>query len=354
MDAQRKRVLITDTTMRDAHQSLLATRMRTRDIVGVAEAYSAACPSCCRVECWGGATFDVAMRFLNEPVGAPGADPRPGPNVLTQMLLRGANGVGYTNYPTTWCATSCSAPPREADGPVPHLRLPPLVDNMRVAIDAVLDTGKLAEGALCYTGDPGPARARVFAGLLHEDGQGTPKRPAATSSPSRTWRASSNRRRPRAGEGPARRVGLPVRPLDTSGISAATVLAAIDAGVDAVDGDGRHVGHDRPALPRLHRRGPCATASAPRPRSRAIRRISFWEAVRQQYAAFESDLQGAPPRCICTRCPAASSPTSRSRPARWASTPQHEVARAYRDANDLFGDIVQGHPVVQGGRRHGP
>ncbi|HLV83897.1 MAG TPA: pyruvate carboxylase, partial [Devosia sp.] len=97
---QQKRVLFTDTTMRDAHQSLLATRMRSFDITRIAQAYSRGLPNLFSLECWGGATFDVSMRFLNEDPWERLAKVREGaPNILTQMLLRGSNGVGYTNYP---------------------------------------------------------------------------------------------------------------------------------------------------------------------------------------------------------------------------------------------------------------
>lgn len=99
MKAQ-KRVLITDTTMRDAHQSLLATRMRTKDIIAIALGYAAGLPQLLSLECWGGATFDVTMRFLAEDPWERLAEIRTrAPNILTQMLLRGANGGGYTNYP---------------------------------------------------------------------------------------------------------------------------------------------------------------------------------------------------------------------------------------------------------------
>ena len=95
-----KRALVTDTTMRDAHQSLLATRMRTHDLVAIAPAYAAALPQPLSLECWGGATFDVAMRFLAEDPWERLADIREKvPNILLQMLLRGSNAVGYTNYP---------------------------------------------------------------------------------------------------------------------------------------------------------------------------------------------------------------------------------------------------------------
>ena len=96
---EHKQVLITDTTMRDAPQSLLATRMRTYDIVNVAAAYSKALPELLSLECWGGATFDVSMRFLTEdPWERLALIRERAPNILLQMLIRGANGVGYTNY----------------------------------------------------------------------------------------------------------------------------------------------------------------------------------------------------------------------------------------------------------------
>src|SRR5690606_12698100 len=93
------RVLVTDTTMRDGHQSLLATRMRTYDIARIAGVYARALPGLFSLECWGGATFDVAMRFLTEdPWERLSLIRESAPNLLLQMLLRGANGVGYTNY----------------------------------------------------------------------------------------------------------------------------------------------------------------------------------------------------------------------------------------------------------------
>ncbi|HUN12474.1 MAG TPA: pyruvate carboxylase, partial [Rhabdaerophilum sp.] len=157
-----RRVLITDTTMRDAHQSLLATRMRTHDIAAIAPAYARALPQLLSLECWGGATFDVSMRFLQE-------DPwerlrlirERVPNVLTQMLLRGANGVGYTNYPDNVVRDFVD---QAAQAGMDIFRIFDClnwIENMRVAIDAVLRSGKVAEGAICYTGDIlDPARAK--------------------------------------------------------------------------------------------------------------------------------------------------------------------------------------------------
>src|SRR5690606_8546488 len=147
-------VLVTDTTMRDAHQSLLATRVRTYDIARAAETCARALPQLLSLECWGGATFDVAMRFLTEdPWERLALIRQCAPNILLQMLLRGANGVGYTNYPDNVVRHFVR---QAAAGGIDLFRVFDClnwVENMRVAIDAVLEEGKLCEAAICYTGD---------------------------------------------------------------------------------------------------------------------------------------------------------------------------------------------------------
>ena len=147
-------VLVTDTTMRDGHQSLLATRVRTHDIVAVADAYARGLPQLLSLECWGGATFDVAMRFLTEDPWERLALVRErAPNILLQMLLRGSNGVGYTNYPDNVVKRFVA---EAARGGVDLFRVFDClnwVENMRVSMDAVCEADKLCEGAICYTGD---------------------------------------------------------------------------------------------------------------------------------------------------------------------------------------------------------
>ncbi|MEP3672438.1 MAG: pyruvate carboxylase, partial [Hyphomicrobiales bacterium] len=149
-----KRALITDTTMRDAHQSLLATRMRTHDIVNIADAYAKALPNLFSLECWGGATFDVSMRFLTEDPWERLALIRERvPNILLQALVRGSNGVGYKSYPENSVKYFIK---QAADAGVDLFRVFDSLnwaDNMRVSIDAILESGKLCEGAICYTGD---------------------------------------------------------------------------------------------------------------------------------------------------------------------------------------------------------
>ncbi|QBR71189.1 pyruvate carboxylase [Beijerinckiaceae bacterium] len=342
-----QRVLVTDTTMRDAHQSLLATRMRTKDIAAVAEAYAKGLPQLLSLECWGGATFDVSMRFLAEDPWERLALVRDrAPNLLTQMLLRGANGVGYTNYPDNVVKYFVQ---RAAAG-IDLFRIFDClnwVDNMRFAIDAVCGTGKLAEGAICYTGDIlDPDRAKYslnyYVGVAKEleragchilaikDMAGL-LRPAGARVLVKALREAC---------------GLPLHlhTHDTSGISAATVLAAVDAGVDAIDAaiDSMSGTTSQPCLGSI--------AEALRHTSRetgldpaAIRQIGFyWEAVRVQYTAFESDLRSGTCEVYLHEMPGGQF-TNLKEQARALGLDRrwHDVAKAYRAANDLFGDIIK-------------
>ena len=151
---RQERVLVTDTTMRDAHQSLLATRLRSYDMLRIAPYYAQLLPQLFSVECWGGATFDVALRFLKEDPWERLERLREAmPNLLLQMLLRSANAVGYANYPDNTVRYFVQ---QAAAAGVDLFRIFDSlnwVDNMRVAIDAVLESGKLCEAAVCYTGN---------------------------------------------------------------------------------------------------------------------------------------------------------------------------------------------------------
>ena len=347
MKAQ-KRVLFTDTTMRDAHQSLLATRMRSFDITRIAQAYSRGLPNLFSLECWGGATFDVSMRFLNEDPWERLAKVREGaPNILTQMLLRGSNGVGYTNYADNVVKFFVR---QAAKGGVDIFRVFDClnwVENMRVSLDAVLEEGKVAEGAICYTGDLfDPARAKYdlkyYVNLAKElekagvhilglkDMAGLLK-PAAAQVLIRTLKQE---------------VGLPIHlhTHDTSGAAAATVLAAVEAGVDAVDAamDALSGTTSQPTL------GSLVAALAggefdPGLDARTIRQISFyWEAVRTQYRAFESDLKGGASEVYLHEMPGGQF-TNLKEQARslGLETRWHEVAQTYADVNQMFGDIVK-------------
>jgi pyruvate carboxylase len=344
----QSRVLVTDTTMRDGHQSLLATRVRTHDIASIAGVYARALPDLLSLECWGGATFDVAMRFLTEDPWERLAKVREAaPNLLLQMLLRGANGVGYTNYPDNVVRYFVK---QAAQGGVDLFRVFDClnwVENMRVSMDAVREEGKLCEAAICYTGDIlDPNRAKYdlkyYVSLAKEleaagahiialKDMGGLLKPAAAKVLFKALREATD-------------LPLHFHTHDTSGISAATVLAAVDAGVDAIDAamDALSGNTSQPCL------GSIVEALRGDERDTGldpewIRRISFyWEAVRNQYAAFESDLKGPASEVYLHEMPGGQF-TNLKEQARslGLETRWHEVARAYHDANLMFGDIVK-------------
>ena len=356
----QKQILITDTTMRDAHQSLLATRMRTYDIAAIASAYANGLPELLSLECWGGATFDVAMRFLSEDPWERLAQVREQvPNILTQMLLRGANGVGYTNYPDNVVKEFVA---RTAEAGMDLFRIFDClnwVENMRVAIDAVLKAGKLAEGAICYTGDIfDPNRAKYDLAYYIRMAKALEKagchilaiKDMSGCGKSTLLRLMAGLLKPAQARiligALKNEIGLPIHlhTHDTSGIAGATILAAVDAGADAVDGamDAMSGNTSQPCL------GSIVEALRHTPRDpgldpEAIRQISFyWEAVRTQYAAFESDLKAGASEVYLHEMPGGQF-TNLKEQARslGLETRWHEVAKAYRAANDLFGDIIK-------------
>ena len=343
-----KAVLLTDTTMRDAHQSLFATRMRTADMVAVAPHYARLLPQLFSLECWGGATFDVAMRFLKE-------DPwqrliklrEETPNILFQMLLRASNAVGYTNYSDNVVRFFVK---RAAESGMDIFRVFDSlnwVENMRVAMDAVIDNGALCEAAICYTGDlfdqsrpkyslkyyVDMARQLEKAGahiIGIKDMAGVCRPPAA--------RALVKALR--------EEVGLPIHlhTHDTSGGSVATVLAAIDAGVDAVDAamDSMSGLTSQPSLGAIlaalenTERAPGISHGDIQPFSR------YWEGVRHYYAPFEADIRSGTSDVYRHEMPGGQYTNLREQARSMGlDTRWPEVAQAYADVNRLFGDIVK-------------
>ena len=349
----QQRVLITDTTMRDAHQSLLATRMRTIDMTAIAPYYASLLPQLFSMECWGGATFDVAMRFLKE-------DPwrrlehfrERMPNLLLQMLLRSANAVGYANYPDNVVRFFIT---RAAERGIDVFRIFDslnLVENMRVSIDAVREAGKLCEAALCYTGnlsDPHEkkytldyylalARELKAAGthVLGVKDMGGLCRPAAAYTLVKALKEE---------------IGLPVHfhTHDTSGIAAASVLAAIEAGADAVDCaidamSGLTSQPNMGSIVEALRFGPRDAGIDPD----HIRMLSaYWEQVRKLYSAFESDIRAGASEVYVHGMPGGQYTNLReqARSLGIDATRWPEVAQAYTDVNSMFGDIVKVTPT---------
>jgi pyruvate carboxylase len=344
----QKQVLVTDTTMRDGHQSLLATRMRSYDMIAVAPAYAHNLPRLFSVECWGGATFDVAYRFLQECPWQRLRDLRARmPNLMTQMLLRASNGVGYTNYPDNVVEAFVG---QAASSGVDVFRVFDSlnwVENMRVAMDAVIAQDKVCEAAICYTGDLfDPERSKYD--LKYYVAMGKALRDAGAHVIG--LKDMAGLLKPAAARVLIRalkeEVGLPVHfhTHDTSGIAGATVLAAADAGVDAIDAamDAFSGGTSQPCL------GSIVEALRHTDRDtgldiEAIREISdYWAAVRVQYAAFESGLPAPASEVYLHEMPGGQFTNLKAQARsmgledRWA-----EVARTYADVNRMFGDIVK-------------
>jgi pyruvate carboxylase len=347
MRAQKK-VLITDTTMRDGHQSLLATRMRSIDMIRAAPAYAANLPGLFSVECWGGATFDVAYRFLQECPWQRLRDLRAAmPNIMTQMLLRASNGVGYTNYPDNVVRAFVAQAAKVGVDVFRVFDSLNWVENMRVAMDAVIESGKLCEGTVCYTGDLlDPARSKYD--LKYYVSRGVELKAAGAHVLG--LKDMAGLLKPAAArvlvKALKQEVGLPIHfhTHDTSGIAGATILAACDAGVDAVDAamDAFSGGTSQPCL------GSIVEALKNTERDTGldiaeIRRLSnYWEAVRAQYAAFESGLPAPASEVYLHEMPGGQFTNLKAQARslgledRW-----HEVAQAYADANAMFGDIVK-------------
>ncbi|MHA6325138.1 pyruvate carboxylase [Roseivivax sp. CAU 1753] len=346
--AAQTQLLITDTTMRDGHQSLLATRMRSLDMIKVAPSYAANLPQLFSVECWGGATFDVAFRFLQECPWQRLRDIRAKmPNLMTQMLLRASNGVGYTNYPDNVVQGFVKQAALSGVDVFRVFDSLNWVENMRVAMDAVLETGKVCEGAICYTGDINdPDRAKYD--LKYYVAMGKDLRDAGAHILG--LKDMAGLLKP-AAAGPLitalkNEVGLPIHfhTHDTSGAAIATVMAAAEAGVDAVDAamDALSGNTSQPTL------GSIVEAMRFTPREtgldiESIREISnYWEAVRGQYAAFESSLQAPASEVYLHEMPGGqftnlkAQARSMGLEERW-----HEVAHTYAQVNQMFGDIVK-------------
>ncbi len=345
---EQKRLLFTDTTMRDAHQSLLATRVRSHDILAVAPATARLAAGLFSLECWGGATFDVSMRFLRE-------DPwqrlhelrRAVPNVLLQMLLRGSNAVGYTNYPDNVVERFVH---EAATSGVDVFRVFDSLNwttGMRVACEAVRKEGKVLEAALCYTGDIGdPTRTKYPLGyylklakelermgahmLAIKDMAGLLKPFAATA----------------LIQALKQEVGIPIHlhTHDTSGVAAATLIEAARAGVDVVDAALSSLS-GLTAQPNLNSLVAVLAGSAwdPALDQDGLQQLAnYWEGVREWYAPFESGLKSGTAEVYRHEIPGGQYSNYKPQVAglglldRW-----EECKEMYRKVNLLFGDLVK-------------
>ncbi|MPZ62308.1 MAG: pyruvate carboxylase, partial [Propionibacteriales bacterium] len=342
-------VAVTDTTFRDAHQSLLATRVRTADLLAVAPYVARLTPQLFSIEAWGGATYDVALRFLSEDPWQRLAALRDAvPNICLQMLLRGRNTVGYTPYPTD--VTTAFVQEATATGIDVFRIFDALndVEQMRPAIDAVRETGTaVAEVALCYTSDlsdPGErlytldyylrlAERIVDAGahvLCIKDMAGLLRAPAATTL------VTALRER--------FELPLHLHTHDTAGGQLATLLAAIGAGVDAVDGASAALSGttSQPSLSALA----AATAHGARETGLGLRGLfdlePYWESVRRLYSPFESGLPAPTGRVYGHEIPGGQLSNLRQQAITLGLGEKFEqIEDMYAAANRILGNLVK-------------
>ncbi|HSZ58782.1 MAG TPA: pyruvate carboxylase, partial [Tepidisphaeraceae bacterium] len=346
---KQKRLLLTDTTFRDAHQSLLATRVRTHDMLQVAEAVSHLCPQLFSLEMWGGATFDTAMRFLQEdPWDRLDQLRAKIPNVPFQMLLRASNAVGYTNYPDNVVTEFVKA---SAGHGIDVFRIFDSLnwtENMKVAVEAVREhTHAICEAAICYTGDIlDPKRTKYslqyYVKLAKElVSMGTHvlgiKDMAGLCKPYAAYALVKALRD---------EVDVPIHfhTHDTSGINAGSILRASDANVDVADAALASMSGttSQPNLNSIV----AALQNCPRDTGldlEALNRLSdYWEDVRDYYYPFEEQVKAGSAEVYHHEMPGGQYTNLRQQAKalglgdRWT-----EIADAYAQVNQLFGDIVK-------------
>ncbi|MCU0797541.1 MAG: pyruvate carboxylase [Akkermansiaceae bacterium] len=345
----QKRLLITDTSMRDAHQSLMATRMRTHDMLRIADAYQTGVPGLFSLEMWGGATFDTAMRFLRE-------DPWDRlrrlrelvPGILFQMLFRGSNAVGYSNYPDNVVAGFVK---HSADAGMDIFRIFDSLNylpNMKVAMEAAREHGRvLCEAAVCYTGDILDAKRDKFslkyyiakARELEKMGAHilAIKDMAGLCKPQAAYNLVHALKQ---------EIGIPIHfhTHDTSGLNAASVIAAARAGVDIVDLAMASMSGST-SQPNLN--SVCAALANseldPQLDFDTLNDLSdYWEEVLLQYEPFISAPRAGTAEVYEHEMPGGQYTNLREQANamglghRW-----REISRTYAEVNQLFGDIVK-------------
>jgi len=349
---EQKRLLITDTTFRDAHQSLLATRLRTRDLVNIADAYARLLPDLFSIEMWGGATFDTSMRFLSECPWQRLAELRTRmPHTLFQMLLRSSNAVGYTNYPDNIVEAFVD---EAAAAGIDVFRIFDALNwmpNMRVAMDAVLRSGAICEAAICYTGDIlDPARTKYDLKYYVDLAKQLEKMGAHILA----IKDMAGLCKPYAAkllvETLRQEIGIPIHfhTHDTAGVQAGAILKASEAGAHIADTAMAPLsgGTSQPNLNTLvealrftdRDTGLCADAID----SLAV----YWRAVREFYTPFESPTLAAGADLYRHEMPGGQytnlfeQTRALGLADRW-----EEVCRVYADVNQLLGDIVKVTPT---------
>ncbi|MBI5788673.1 MAG: pyruvate carboxylase [Candidatus Schekmanbacteria bacterium] len=345
---EQKRLLITDTTMRDAHQSLLATRTRTHDMLAVAEVFGHDNPGLFSIEMWGGATFDAPLRFLRECPWERLIQLREKiPHILFQMLLRGANAVGYTSYPDNVVREFVKL---SAQYGIDVFRIFDSLnwdENMAVALEAVRDSGMLAEAAICYTGDILDERRQKYNLRYYVD---LAKRLEKMGANILCIKDMAGLCKPYAAEKLVRtlreEISLPIHfhTHDSSGVQAASILKAAEAGVDIVDAAISSMS-GLTSSPNLNSIV-AAMQHTERDTELSLEDLNkyadYWEIVREYYYPFESGLLASSAEIYQHEIPGGQytnlwpQAQSMGLTDRWG-----ELKKMYASVNQLLGDIVK-------------
>ena len=349
---EHQALLITDTTFRDAHQSLLATRLRTFDMVKIAESYACLLPDLFSLEMWGGATFDTSMRFLKECPWQRLADIRQAvPNLLLQMLLRSANAVGYTNYPDNVVSEFVK---EAAMAGIDLFRIFDALnwaDNMRVAMEAVIASGALCEAAICYTGDITDPRRTKYSLKYYVD---LAKQLEKMGAHLLAIKDMAGLCKPFAAEQLVKalraEIGIPIHfhTHDTAGVQAASILNASGQGLDIADAcmaplSGGTSQVNLNTIVEALRNSPRDTRL---PGHELDRIAEYWRAVREFYLPFESPVLPAGSDLYQHEMPGGQY-TNLFQQARALGLADRwsQVCRVYADVNQLLGDIVKVTPT---------
>ncbi|HYA18471.1 MAG TPA: pyruvate carboxylase [Bryobacteraceae bacterium] len=342
------KVLLTDTTFRDAHQSLLATRMRTADLLGIANFVAHKLPDLFSLEMWGGATFDVSMRFLLEDPWQRLRRLREAiPNICFQMLFRASNAVGYTAYPDNVVREFVLEAAKQGIDIFRIFDSLNWLPNMRVAIEAVLETDRLCEAAICYTGDIlDPARSKYSLQYYVNKAKELEKMGAHILG----IKDMAGLVRPYAAEILIRalrdEVGIPIHfhTHDTSGINASSILKACDAGVHAADAAIASMS-GQTSQPNLNSIV-AALANTPRDSGLSLDALNqcadYWEIVRTWYEPFDTGLRTGTAEVYLHEMPGGQFTNLREQAESMGlGTRWPQIAKMYHDVNMAFGDIVK-------------
>ena len=345
---EEKKLLLTDTTMRDAHQSLMATRMRTIDLVKIAEALNYNMDKLFSVEMWGGATFDVAYRFLHE-------DPwerlkilrEKMPNMLLQMLIRGNNTVGYKNYPDNVVVKFIKESSKNGIDLFRIFDALNWLPGMQLSIDEVLKNDKIAEATMCYTGDILDEYRDKYSIKYYVD---FAKELEKTGAHIIGIKDMSGLLKPYAAKKLIKNlkeeIGLPIHlhTHDTTGNGVATILQATEAGVDIVDTAVNSMSGltSQPALNSVVAALKNTDRDTEIDLDKAEDISKYWVAVRPVYANFESDLKSGTTEIYKYEIPGGQ--YSNLKPQVESFGLGHkfkEVKEMYKKVNEMVGDIVK-------------